>query len=253
MDGSASAVDDGVELLGGGGVGDHLPRQHIGCGVEQPPGGAPVLELVEAGAFPFVDHLGDALHGDDAGAVHLQDGVVSHRVREFGGVIALEGSLLAGPLVGKRLDHVLHQAGQVALGVRRVFAPDDVIGEEGQIVAAEHSAAEANADGEGFVVAVAQGDGVFVAAVGAFQRQHAKVAHAVLAHPVVLVHHLMTVVGQRMAQHVHQAEVRDGNVGRRRQRRVELAQLVERDLLRSAMKHQSHRFLSKEQGGSASG
>src|SRR5208283_5754571 len=89
------------------------------------------------------------------------------------------------------LHDLRHQSRQLALRLDRVLAPDDVVADEGEIVADEHATPKGDADGERFVMAVSQSDGVGVVAVGTTKRKHAEVARTVRSESVMLLDNFM--------------------------------------------------------------
>ena len=147
------------------------------------------------------------------------------------------------PLQGQRFDQLADEPRQVTLGVGGVPALDDVIGDEGRVVADEDARAERDAYGEGFVVAVAEAHGVLVSGVGAAERQEPEVASAVRCHPVVLVRHLVAVHAERRFYKVNDAEVFDRDVGWRGRRGFECAEGGVVDLIGSGVKHERHGYL----------
>ena len=67
--------------------------------------------------LPFLQNLGNALHVDDALAVHLDDRVIRNRGRQLCAPVALEGAVLCFAMGGQRLDQLADQAGRVRLQV----------------------------------------------------------------------------------------------------------------------------------------
>ena len=77
----------------------------------------------------------DALDADDVLSVEVHDGVVGALVRESRGLIMLKGAGLRFALVGERFYKLAHEAGQIALGIGSVLAPDDMIRDERKVIA----------------------------------------------------------------------------------------------------------------------
>jgi len=70
-------------------------------------------------------------------AEHRHDREVGRLVGDRGLLVAVEGALLALPLIGQRFDQFPDQSRQVALGVGRVLPLDYMLGDEGKVVSDE--------------------------------------------------------------------------------------------------------------------
>lgn len=135
MEVCADAVDDLVEPRGEVVVLHHLAGQGVSGGIEEPPSG--LLAPVMLGLFPLLGDISDALHADDAFAVHAHDGVIRLHVVKGRALVGEERLVLLLTLQSEGFDELAHKAGEVTLRVRRVLTLDDVIGNEGQVVADE--------------------------------------------------------------------------------------------------------------------
>lgn len=247
MDALAHAVDHFVKPGRDVGVLHDSAGEGVGCGVEQAPGVPVFLEVVEGGLVVLAGYVGDPLHADDPLAPHLHDGVIGLLVGQHRVPVALESAVLPVALVGQGLDDLPDDAGEVALQVRGVLALDDRISEEREVIANEDARAKADAHGETAVVAVTEPYGVLVAAVGRAQRQQAEIASSVLGDAVVLADDLVAVHAERGPHQIHDAEMRDRDVGSGRRRRVELAKVVIVNAFRVDMKQERHALSPKEQ------
>lgn len=237
----ADAVDEAVERLGGVGLADDATVEDAGHGVKEPPGGhAGLAQLGERRFPPLAVDLGDALDVEHPRPVQRQDDVVGGLRRQRGRAVAGELPLLPVADLGEWLDDCGDQARQVVLGPRRVLAADHVVGHQRQVVAAEHVAAEADADRERLVVRVAQRDRVLVAAVGRAEHHHPEVAHPVRRHPVVFLGHRVAVEAQGMPRHVDDPVVGNGHVGGGRRGRDDVAQRRVVDRVGPAVQHERH-------------
>src|ERR1700722_1582962 len=81
----ARAVDDGMKPLGEVRPFRDFPGKGKGCGVEEPP--SRLIAPIMGGTFPLLQHVGDTLHADDVLAIHGENRVVGHLVRDGGGLI----------------------------------------------------------------------------------------------------------------------------------------------------------------------
>lgn len=234
----ADAVDDAVKHRRHAWVLGHLAGEREGRGIEKPPQGlvAPIMRR----RLPLLQHIGNAVDVDDAGAIQRQDGVIRHLVGECRLAIPQEALRLHLALDLQRLHDLGDEAGQFPLGVGRVLTPDDVIGLEGQIVTNEDATAEGDADRELLVVAVPQAEGVGVFTVGTAERQEAEVAGAVFGDGVVLFEDLVAEKTEAVPHQLHDLVVSDGNMRRCAWRCRDRTQIVIRDFHRAGMQHQCH-------------
>jgi hypothetical protein len=95
-----------------------------------------------------------------------------------------------------------------------VFALDDVIADESEVVADKNSTSECDADGERFVVRISQTDHIGIVAVRTSQRHDAEEAHPVFRYSEVALYYLMPEVGETVRRQVDHAVMRDRYVGR---------------------------------------
>ena len=190
--------------------------------------------------FPLAHHVGDALDVEDTMAVHGHDRLVRPAVQERRRLIPLDLPALLGTGFLERLDNARDDAGKITLGIRRVAALDDVIAAEGEVVADEDTAAEADPARELLVVAVSQSHHVGVIAIGALQHQDAEVAHPVRGDRMVLFGDLMAEIAERIANHVHHVMMGDRHVRLRRLGGFEILESSIRDGLPARVQAEGH-------------
>jgi hypothetical protein len=133
VDDFTDTINDLVELAGDAGVLGDAAGERVGGGVEEPPGCAIFLELVECGIVPLTCNVSNALDADHTLPVHIQDDVIGAFVGERVLLVALKGPCLRFPLYLERFDYLGNQARQVSLAVRGMLPAYDVIASKRQI------------------------------------------------------------------------------------------------------------------------
>lgn len=166
------AVDNLVQRAGSARILRNAAVKGIGRRIEEAPGArwTPIVR----GDPPSVMHVGNALKVDNLLQVHPHDRASCVVFVELDRLVEGEFLRLHRSLSSQGLDDRRNKARKVALGICRVLALDDVIADEGEIVAYEDAAAERDPDREGSVVAVAKADRVGVIPVRRAQREHAE-------------------------------------------------------------------------------
>lgn len=159
----AHSVENVVKLSCDCGVLRNLARESKGGCVEQAPCGlvAPVVGRL----LPFTEHLCDARHVDDVAPVELHDGLVCSVIVERGALVQLDGAVLCLTFECQGFHDLRDERGEFMLRTDGVLALHHVVGTEGHVVTDEHPRTEGDADGEVFVVAVPQSDGIGVVTV----------------------------------------------------------------------------------------
>jgi hypothetical protein len=126
----------------------NLPFERECRGVKEPPG--TFRPPIMFGRFPLAYHVGDTLDADYILAIHRKDGVVGLGVIEGHALVAQEPLILRDALVLQRPYDIGEQCGKFPPRLDGVLAPDDVIADEGEVVADEAARAERDPDGKLF-------------------------------------------------------------------------------------------------------
>lgn len=169
--------------------------------------------------------MGDALNTDDPAPVELHDRMVYQLVIQQSLLVAIDHQVLLLSHEPQGLDDPGHKTGQIALGIRRVLAPDHRVAEKREIVTDEDSAAEADPDREGLVVAVPEPDRVGIVSIGRFQRQEPEVAVGIGGDRVRLLDDLVAVESEGVFDHVDDIDMGDRNMRSGRLGRLKRAQI----------------------------
>lgn len=203
---------------------DTFPVRASVAVIEEPPGG--LIPPVLARRFPFANHVCDPRHANNVLAVHVEYRVIGGLVGQGRGLVLEELVVLRDPLVAERLHDLGQESGQLALGLDGVLALDDMIANEGGVVADKYPRAKCNTYWEAFVMRIAQAHNIAVVPIRTAKCQEAKVARSVWHDCVIFLDDLMPEETQRVSNQLNDLGVGDRAMRVRSLRGLDGAQLV---------------------------